>query len=126
MAEIAVENAAHHHDHGNSVRRIWIVFWLLTVVTTVEVVLGITHPDILEEHRIWSMEILNWIFIALTIVKAYYITWVFMHMEKESTNLRRAVVWIVTFYIAYIVFIFLAEGDYLNEVIHNGYVLWNF
>ena len=39
------------------------------------------------------MKGLNWIFIILTIVKAYYITWDFMHMRDETKGLRRAVVW---------------------------------
>ena len=36
-----------------------------------------------------GMKILNWIFIILTIVKAYYITWDFMHMRDEKASLRR-------------------------------------
>ena len=34
--------------------------------------------------HVLGMKILNWIFIILTIVKAYYITWDFMHMRDET------------------------------------------
>ena len=120
------ETIAEQKQHSSSVKRIWKVFWILTVVTTVEVVLGIEHPDFLKTVSIWNMELLSWIFITLTVIKAYYIVWAFMHMEKETANFRRVVVWGIVFYIAYILFIFLAEGSYLSDVIHNGYVLWNF
>ena len=39
------------------------------------------------------MKLLNWIFITLTLVKAYYIAWDFMHLRDEKTALRRAIVW---------------------------------
>ncbi len=122
MSETITQKKKHH----NQVRRIWMVFWILAVVTSVEVLLGIIRPEFLVEASFWNMELLTWIFIILTIVKAYYITWTFMHMEQEAPSLRRAVIWTIVFYLGYIIFIFLAEGDYLHDVIHNGYVLWNF
>lgn len=109
-----------------AVKRIWMVFWILAIVTAIEVLLGIYRPDFLVEHRVWNMKLLNWIFVGLTIVKAYYITWTFMHMEQETASLRRSVVWTIVFYISYLIFILLVEGDYLYEMMHNGYVLWDF
>jgi cytochrome c oxidase subunit IV len=38
------------------------------------------------------MNLLNWIFYALTVYKAYYIVYSFMHMEGEKSALRYAVV----------------------------------
>ena len=73
-----------------------------------------------------SLKIINWIFIVLTIVKAYYITWAFMHMEGETKGLRRAVVWTSVFLMAYLVFILLTEGDYVYEVLNNGHMAWDF
>lgn len=120
--------AVHEKQRKQQVKRIWKVFWILAIITTVEVALGISHPDALEIHHLWHMAILDWIFIGLTVVKAYYITWTFMHMEQEHPNLRRAVVWTVVFYISYMVFILLAEGDYIHDVIHSAYsgYLWDF
>ena len=75
----------------SNTQKIWGVLILLTIVTAVEVVLGIIKPPVLMESFL-SMKILNWIFIILTIVKAYYITWDFMHMRDETPTLRRVVV----------------------------------
>lgn len=109
-----------------AVRRIWIVFIILSIVTTVEVFLGIIRPDFLIHHTFIRMKFLNWIFIILTLYKAYLITWAFMHMEHESKGLRRSVVWTGIFLISYLIFITLVEGDYIFEVFKNGYISWNF
>ena len=38
------------------------------------------------------MKLLNWIFIILTIVKAYYIAWDFMHIRDEKGDLKGSIV----------------------------------
>ena len=48
------------HD-GSNIKRIWMVFALLSVVTTVEVYLGITRPSFLFMHNFLSMNLLNWV-----------------------------------------------------------------
>ena len=63
-----------------------------------------------------GMKVLNWVFIILTLVKAYYITWDFMHMRDETKFLRRMVVWTSIFLICYLIFILLKEGDYVYSV----------
>ncbi|WP_418509081.1 cytochrome C oxidase subunit IV family protein [Corallibacter sp.] len=102
-------------------QKIWGVLILLSIITAIEVVLGIYKPEALNEHFI-GMKILNWIFIILTIVKAYYITWDFMHMRDETAGLRRVVVWTAVFLICYLVFILLQEGGYVQSVYENGYI----
>jgi len=117
------------HDaasHESSVKRIWYVFFLLTVLTTAEVILGIIKPTFLVEHKFLALKFLNWIFIILTLFKAYFITWAFMHMEGETKGLRRAVVWTAVFLICYLMFVLLVEGDYIHEVYKAGYVKYNF
>ncbi|SHI89450.1 Cytochrome C oxidase subunit IV [Mesonia phycicola] len=114
------------HDKHSPLKRIWTVFAILSVITLVEVILGIIKPESLVKTTLIYMSLLNWIFIVLTIVKAYYITWAFMHMEHEAKGLRRSVVWTVIFLIAYLTFILLTEGDYVFEVYKNGYIAWDF
>ena len=69
---------------------------------------------------------LNLIFLFLTIVKAYYITWDFMHMRDERTSLKRAVVWTFVFLALYIAVLFLTEADYIYEVYRTSTIKWNF
>src|SRR5690554_378559 len=109
----------------SNTQKIWGVLIFLSIVTAIEVVLGIYKPEVLNGHFI-GMKMLNWIFIALTIVKAYYITWDFMHMRDETVGLRRAVVWTGVFLIAYIIVLILIEGDYIYEVYKNGFIKFNF
>lgn len=104
------------HSHESSTNRIWIVLAILTIVTTVEVALGIVKPDALHLHGIGTSW-LNWIFIILTLVKAYYIAWAFMHLEGEKTWFRRAIVWTAVFLISYLLFIVLFEGNYLYDTL---------
>lgn len=123
---MAQHTAHSEHGHGSNTKRIWTVFIYLSVITLVEVILGIIKPESLTQNYFISLKLLNWIFIILTVVKAYYITWAFMHMEGETKGLRRAVVWTSIFLIIYLVFILLTEGDYVYEVLHQGHVAWDF
>ena len=114
------------HEHVSNVGRIWKVFGILSAVTIVEVYLGIVKPDFLFMNNFLSMNLLNWVFYILTIYKAYYIVWAFMHMEGEKSTLRSAVVFPVIFLILYLLFILLTEGDYIFEVFKNSSIKWNF
>lgn len=114
------------HAHVSNTNRIWFVFGLLSVVTIVEVALGIFKPEVLYMRNLLSMNLLNWIFIILTIVKAYYIVWAFMHMEGERASLRWSVVSSVVFLVLYLIFILLVEADYIYEVFRTGTIKWNF
>lgn len=114
------------HEHVSNIKRIWFVFGLLSVVTTVEVFLGIIRPDVLFMNDFLSMNLLNWIFIILTLYKAYYIVWAFMHMEGETTSLKWAVVATVIFLVMYLLFILLVEADYIYEIFKGSTIKWNF
>jgi len=129
----------------SNTQKIWGVLIFLSIVTAVEVVLGIYKPAILENPLMSPFEggffatlgniifspliytkLLNFIFIVLTLVKAYYITWDFMHMRDETKGLRRAVVWTAIFLICYLIFILLQEGGYVFEVYQNGFIKRDF
>ncbi|WP_299397792.1 cytochrome C oxidase subunit IV family protein [uncultured Gelidibacter sp.] len=109
----------------SNTQKIWGVLILLSIITAIEVVLGIYKPEILNAH-VLGMKALNWIFIILTVVKAYYITWDFMHMRDEVASLRRMVVWTGVFLISYLIFIILQEGGYVHNVFDNGFVKMDF
>jgi len=110
----------------SNVSKIWGVFILLSIITLVEVFLGISKPEFLTVNTLFALKYLNWIFIGLTLVKAYYITWDFMHMRDEKSMLRRLVVWTLIFYVAYLVFIVLNEGNYIFDIYQSGYVKFDF
>ena len=105
---------AHAQSHT---KRIWNVFWILSAITIVEVILGIYKPASLHLTSFLGTSPLNWIFIILTLAKAYGITWAFMHMEGEKKWFRRSVVWTAVFLICYLVTLLLIEGDYLHSTL---------
>ncbi|MFI1771852.1 cytochrome C oxidase subunit IV family protein [Thalassobellus citreus] len=109
----------------SNTQKIWGVLIFLTFVTAIEVVLGIYKPEVLM-GQVLGMKALNWVFIILTLVKAYYITWDFMHMRDETKGLRRAVVWIAIFLVLYLIFILLQEGGYVFRVYDNGFIKRDF
>jgi cytochrome c oxidase subunit IV len=110
----------------SNTQKIWGVLAFLTLITAVEVVLGIIKPASLTDTYVLGMKLINWVFIILTLVKAYYIAWDFMHLRDEKTALRRAIVWTPIFLVAYLVFILLFEADYVYNVYKDGFVTWNF
>ena len=109
----------------SNVQKIWGVLIFLSIVTAIEVALGILKPEILMTSFL-SMKLINWIFLILTVVKAYYITWDFMHMRDEKFGLQVSVVITLLFLMAYAVFIFLVEGNYIYDIMYEGFVSWNF
>ena len=118
------ENAG-AQEQSSATKKIWYVFGILSVITLVEVALGIIKPGLMVDNTLIDLNYLNWTFIILTIVKAYYITWSFMHMEHESDGLRRAVVWTSVFLIIYLVAILLIEGGYIQDIYTDSHIKWN-
>ena len=114
------------HSHESNTGRIWKVFGLLSVITIVEVILGIIKPESLYTNNLFHMNYLNWIFIILTLVKAYYIMWAFMHLEGEKASLRWSIVAPLVFLIAYLILILLIEGNYIFEVYKTSHYKWIF
>ena len=110
----------------SNTQKIWGVLAFLTLITAVEVVLGIIKPESLTDTHLLGMKLINWIFIILTLVKAYYIAWDFMHLRDEKSALRRAIIWTPIFLVLYLVFILLVEADYIYNVYKDGFVSWNF
>lgn len=109
----------------SNTQKIWGVLIFLSLVTAVEVLLGIFKPESLNA-KVFGMKLLNWIFIILTIVKAYYIAWDFMHIRDERSGLKNSIVLPLLILIPYLAFILLIEADYIFEVMDSGFVSWNF
>jgi len=116
---------AHAQEHTSHTKLIWKVFGILSVITFVEVILGIIKPEFLHLTHFLGTSLLNSIFLILTLVKAYYITWFFMHMADEKKSLRRAVVWTALFLIIYLATLLLIEGSYINDVM-GPLTKWNY
>lgn len=102
----------HHFGHDvksseskKQVGRIWKVFWILLVVTVVEVILGMFFSGSMPKG------LLAFFFLALTLFKAGYIVSVFMHLGDEMRNFLITVLIPLTLFIWFII-AFLADGGF--------------
>ncbi|MBL7772916.1 MAG: cytochrome C oxidase subunit IV family protein [Chitinophagaceae bacterium] len=102
----------HHHEDINSaeskakVRKIWMVTLILSVITIVEVVLGLYgHSTGMPK---WTI---NLFFIVLTMFKAAYIVRVFMHLGDEVKNMILTILIPLTLFFWFIV-AFLYDGNF--------------
>ena len=119
---MAADATAHH----SNAKKIWKVFFILSAITIVEVVLGIFKPESIHHVLFFGLSLLNYIFIVLTIWKAYYIMWSFMHLEQEKTAFRWTVAGVLAFLCVYLITLVLIEGNYVYEVFHNAQYKWIF
>lgn len=110
--------AQHDEAAGKKIRKkLWMVFWLLLVVTIFEVVVGFFAAE-------WgvSKTVLKFLFIGLTLVKAGYIVMVFMHLGHESKWTKYMILVPYAFFIIYLFLMMtMGEGNYVNEHRHTGH-----
>ena len=100
--------AAHHSEEAGAAirKKIWFVTALLTLITAVEVGMGI----IFKRSETFSWTMIKWSFIVLTLVKAAYIVLVFMHLGDERSNLKKTILTPYILFISYLLFIAITEG----------------
>ena len=100
--------AAHHSEEAGAAirKKIWFVTALLTLITAVEVGMGI----IFKRSETFSWTMIKWSFIVLTLVKAAYIVHVFMHLGDERSNLKKTILTPYILFISYLLFIAITEG----------------
>jgi cytochrome c oxidase subunit 4 len=103
-------------SENNSTRHIWIVFWILLFLTTAEVLLGIFKPPFMLSNYLIGVTLLNMTFIILTIIKAYYIVAVFMHLGHEKKSLQISIVAPMWVLIPYLLFILLSEASFHGAI----------
>ena len=99
-------DAHHSEEKGVQLRKtIWKVTFILTAITAIEVAIG---SMIKQSSDYW--QIIKWIFIVLTLVKAGYIVLSFMHLGDERKGLKYVILLPYFVFAAYLIFILLNEG----------------
>ena len=107
----------------SNVQKIWGVLIFLSIVTVIEVALGISKPKILLNYFL-GIKLINWLFIIMTLIKAYYITWDFMHVRDEKAFLKNTIVVPLLILIPFLLFSLLIEGSYIFDVMLDGLKTW--
>lgn len=102
--------ANHSEEAGAAIRKkIVFVTVLLTLITIVEVGLGIF---IKQGTSFWP--VVKWSFIVMTLIKAGYIVAVFMHLGDERKSLRYTIILPYALFILYLLYIAITESVHLN------------
>lgn len=100
---------AHNEHEGMSKKKIWQVFGILLLITVIEFIIALWA--IPAKHM--SQEVGNYVYIALTLLKAFYIVAYFMHLKYEKLGLQLSLT--VSFvFIIYFIVLMLIEGGYLH------------
>ena len=107
---------AHHQDRNSPeskslVSKIWKVTALLSVVTIIEVGLGLWC----YKSTAFPKEIANVFFVLLTLFKAGYIVSVFMHLGDELKGMIMTILIPLTLFIWFII-AFLYDGGFWLQI----------
>ncbi|MBI4932075.1 MAG: cytochrome C oxidase subunit IV family protein [Bacteroidetes bacterium] len=105
--------AQHNNEAGVGVRKnLMKVFWLLLVVTLIELTIGWFWHDIHNSLHV-SKTYLIIFFVMFTLVKAGYIVMAFMHLGDENKWMRWIVLAPYCFFIVYLIYMTaVTEGSY--------------
>ncbi|MBX2981353.1 MAG: cytochrome C oxidase subunit IV family protein [Flavobacteriales bacterium] len=107
-------DAGHSEEQGRVIRKkILFVTILLSVITSVEVLLGVFWMDIMPNSWHW----VKWVFIVLTMIKAAYIVMTFMHLGDERRNVRSMILMPYVLFLMYIAFVLIWEATYIHEIL---------
>lgn len=85
---------------------IWRVFWVLLAITAVEFIIALAIPE-----SFMAKPIKNFIYVALTILKAFYIVAYFMHLKFERINLIYTIL-VPTIFIIGVIAALMNESSY--------------
>ncbi len=106
-------DAHHSEETGKKIRKnIVKVTIILTIVTTVEVLMGVFLAG--TAGITWEMVKIT--FIVLTLVKAGYIVMEFMHLGDERKTLRYTILAPYALFILYLLFILVSEASALYGI----------
>ncbi len=90
------------------VRKIWMTALILAIITALEFLIAFTVP--LEMHTLRVA-----VFVAMTIVKAFYIVGEFMHLKYEV----KVLIWSILIPMIFVVWLLIAliyEGEAIYQV----------
>lgn len=98
--------------HAAGTKRIWKTFWLLSIITIIELVIGLAIYNIHKgEHPNHTLVLaFKGAVCILTIAKAYYIVSVFMHLGDEIRNFIMTIIVPLSLFLWFIA-AFLWDGN---------------
>lgn len=98
-----------HHGHAEasfSTKAIWRTFWILLIITCIELTIGMFIAPHFHSLKI----MFNILYIFLTLLKAFYIVAEFMHLRHELRNLLMTII-VPLFLFLWFIGAFLWDGN---------------
>lgn len=92
MEHQAASEVTFHHEPASGTKRIWKTFWLLLVITVIELGLGLSMY--LGHNSIGTGLVLfiKGVIVILSLAKAFYIVSIFMHLGDELRNMIMTII----------------------------------
>src|SRR5438270_11021928 len=81
----------YHHGPSDSTKRIWRTFWVLLIITIMELGLGLTMYAF-ENMPSYVHLFIKGVICILSLAKAFYIVSIFMHLGDEIRNMIMTIV----------------------------------
>lgn len=104
-------DAHHSEEAGRAIRKkIWFVTALLSVITIVEVAVGIIWSKTIVGDSSTAWAVIKLFYVVLTLLKAGYIVMVFMHLGDERKSFKWIVLAPYVLFILYLLFMVITEG----------------
>jgi cytochrome c oxidase subunit IV len=106
-----------HPEHASDTRRIWKTFWVLSVLTVIELAIGLVIYNMHKgEHPNATLVLaFKGLVCILTLAKAYYIVSIFMHLGDEIRNMIMTIIVPLCLFIWFII-AFLWDGNSWKEL----------
>lgn len=120
-AHVSSPEITFHAEHSGGTKRIWKTFWILSVLTILELAIGLLVYNIHKGDNPNHTLVLAFkgMVCILTLAKAYYIVSVFMHLGDEVRNMIMTIVVPLCLFIWFIA-AFLWDGNSW-KVLRNRY-----
>jgi cytochrome c oxidase subunit IV len=117
---MSAETSTHvisHNSDETQVKRIWKTFWILLVLTIIELALGLTvyKIDLAPDPNGNLVMAIKGIICILTLAKAFYIISIFMHLGDEIRNMVMSVAVPATLFIWFII-AFIYDGNSFKKL----------
>lgn len=108
-----------HHSYEDAKKGVWRGFWLLLIVTLIEVAISLAGKghipglEFLTEYST-AIFIIGLLIAILSLYKAYFIVYEFMHMGLEMPGLRMTVL-MPMLLLVWALIAFFSEGSYWKD-----------
>lgn len=91
-----------HHEPSEGTKRIWRTFWVLLIITVIELGLGLTMYLFHGGLPTGLIIFIKGVIVILSLAKAFYIVSIFMHLGDELRNMIMTIIVPLTLFVWFI------------------------